>query len=168
MYKLPDILDLSLPKGSDMVCLDVQSQVAWLQRADGGVFAVHAIEAQILPNLQSLLNTVKSPGGVKAMDESGKPDNVSWEDYLTRKIGSWKPTLAWSSPEDVSHITAPFTSDESVYGNHLKDKIDGDSGYNDLFEADSDYSSVATALAKEWTVVWGSIWLKRLRCFCWP
>ena len=86
MYKLSDILDLSLPKGSGMVCLDVQSQVTWLPQADDGT-PLHAIEEQILPNLQSLLNTVKSPGGVKAMDESGKPDNVSWEDYLTRKIG---------------------------------------------------------------------------------
>ena len=155
VYKLSDILDLSLPEDSGIVCLDVQSQVTWLPRKPTTyVFAVHAIEAQILPNLQSLLNTVKA-GGVSATDESGKPDTVSWEDYLTRKIGSWERTLAWSSPEDVSNITAPFTSDESVYGDHLKDKIDGDSGYNELFKADSDYSSVATALAKEWTVGMG-------------
>jgi hypothetical protein len=156
VYKMSDILDLSDARSGGVVCLDVQSQLTWLPRKPTTyVFAVHAIEAQILPNLQFLLDTVKSPGGVSAIDQSGKPDTVAWEDYLTRKIDSWKRTLAWSSPDDVSSIAAPFTSDASVYGHELKAKMDGAGGYNDLFNADSDYSSVATELAKEWTVGMG-------------
>jgi hypothetical protein len=156
VYKMSDILDLSDPRGGNVVCLDVQAQVTWLPRKPTTyVFAIHAIEAQILPNLQFLLNTVKSPGGVSAIDQSGKPDTESWTDYLTRKIASWERTLAWASPEDVSSITEPFTSDNSVYGDELQEKMDGDGGYNELFNAESDYSSVATQLAKEWTVGMG-------------
>ena len=155
VYKMSDIVDLSDPNG-DRVCLDVQAQITWLPRKPTSyVFAVHAIEAQILPNLQFLLKTVTSPGGVSDIDQSGKPDSVSWEDYLNRKIASWERTLAWSSPEDVSNIAAPFTSDESVYGVELKNKMDGDGGYNELFNTESDFSSVATALATEWTVGMG-------------
>jgi hypothetical protein len=151
VYKISDILDLSDPSG-DSVCLDVQAQITWLPRKPTSyVLAVHAIETQILPNLRFLLKTVMSPGGVSDIDQSGKPDSVSWEDYLNRKIASWERTLAWSSPEDVSNITAPFTSDESVYGKSLQDELGRANGYNALFDADADYSSVATALATEWS-----------------
>ena len=55
VYKLSDILDLSLPEDSGIVCLDVQSQVTWLPRKPTTyVFAVHAIEAHSVRTSQAL------------------------------------------------------------------------------------------------------------------
>ena len=150
VYKLSDILDLSRQDG-DKVCLQVQAEVTWLPRKPTTyALALHSIEKQVVPNLRFLLSAVNKTGGVSASDQSGKPTDITWGDYLTGKIASWERTLAWASPEDPSSITASFTGTDSIYGRNFDTKRRMAGGYNDLFEADDDYSSVATDLSVEW------------------
>jgi len=150
VYKLSDVLDLTRVSGTK-TCLDVQSIITWLPRKPTTyVMTAHSIEAQVVPNLKFLLASVSANG--VASDTSGKPSSVSWTDYLSGKIASWERTLAWSSPLDASAIQGSLTGGDSIYGKNLKKKMSDNNGYgyNQLFNQERDYSTVATDLANEW------------------
>ena len=152
VYKISDILDLSDQQDGGVVCLDVEAQVTWLPRKPTTyVFVAHAIEGQILPNLKFLLTTVSSPTGVTA-DESGKPSDIPWSEYIQRKITSWERTLEWATPEGDSKIQVSLTGDDSIFGKNIQSKMEnsGGMGYNDLYTQDADFDDVATDLANEW------------------
>jgi len=156
VYKLSDILDLSVDVGQGQTCLGVQSVVTWLpRRPTTYLLSVHSIEAQILPNLEFLLATVQVPGGVSATDNSGKPPNQEWEVYLGGKVASWERTLAWASPADGSSVQVSLTGSESVFGSNLATKMKNNNGasYNELF--DQRYSDIAGDLAQEWSSGFG-------------
>ena len=156
-YTLSDILDLSRSDGAKN-CLDVQSSITWLPRKPTTyVLTTHTIEATVVPNLKFLLATVQSGGVDAESDNSGKPTDVSWKEYLSGKIASWERTLNWASPIDASNIAVALTGAESIYGRNLETKLNdnGGWGYNELFTRDADYSTAATDLANEWAAAIG-------------
>jgi len=119
VYKTSDVLDIVKDARTlDKPCLYVFAQITWLPRKPTSyVFGVASIETQVMPNLKYLLSVVRE-GGVAADDsemyykcageEATKDRNVTkctksemvseWTAYLTKKIETWRRTLAWSSP----------------------------------------------------------------------
>ena len=158
VYKLSDILDLSLARTDDVkgACLQVTQAITWQPRQPTSYYmTVQSIEAQVLPNLRFLRATAAAGGILK--DHSGIPNESShsipklWGDYLGKKIDAWERILHWSSPTErvsVDEIFSSFTGQKSIYGAHLSDNI---AEFEEAYEKKWDASDgPATELATEW------------------
>ena len=138
-YKMSDKLDL-IPNDANVPCLDTTPVVTWLPRKPTSyIFGVHAIEAQVIPNLYYLLSVVQT-GAVKDTSSGmvGGDQAGTWTTYLKDRIRSWQRTLEWSSPkvyhtatsggdteknyEAVDRISKPILSEESLFGKFLNDE----------------------------------------------
>ena len=159
LYKISDVLDLTLKDAHGNTCLDVHESIEWLPRKPTTyVMTTHSIEAQVLPNLRFLYRVVASGESKVQADASGKPVDITWPQYLAAKIASWNRTIMWASPEDASDVLTSLTSVDSIYGKHLRAKMfDDEDSYNKLFkiQRSADFHEVTTDLAEEWNAAAG-------------
>ena len=167
VYKVVDRLDLTASQKRtgqteqrDVKCLQVQVEIVWLpRRPTTYAMSLFAIESFVLPNLKFLRATMASmlaSGKEVEADDSSKPMDVTWNDYLTSKIKSWERTLLWSSPVDeklFDTVSGALTAEDSVYGANIKKKREdfyekyelkyNDTQHGPTFELARDWSAMA-------------------------
>ena len=125
VYEVADVLDLTGTKNGQegTNCLDVYQSITWEPRKPTSyLLSVHAIQAQVLPNLQFLLLASSS-------NEVIWNNSSDWRSYIRNKISAWKRTLDWSDPK---HHQAPYASKGSVFGRHI---LEEQANYNAQYDA---------------------------------
>lgn len=124
-YTVSDVLDL-MQRDTSTWCLAVRPVITWQpSKPTTYVFNVHAVEAQVLPNLHFLLSAVRQ-GAVNGTQlppghecTNGCDYATIWRDYLIGRITTWTRVISSSSPAEGSAqydaLATPFLDQHSAF-----------------------------------------------------
>ena len=131
-YTVSDVLDL-IQRDPSTWCLAVRPVITWQpSKPTTYIFNVHAVEAQVLPNLNFLLSAVRQ-GAVNGTQlppgsdcTNGCNHAAIWRDYLMGRITTWTRVISSSSPAEGSaqydRLATPFLDEHSAFMRQIQNE----------------------------------------------